>query len=403
MNSRSWLSSLVLVTCSLLLFQNCTAPTDVDSDSALASAAATIDFAYDAKINEIGYMSCSTMAAGTYDTSAYFSLRAGAYDNNAVLGLSSDNGGLRATDAYLALEAKKPQTMQSALLTASPANSSTVMQLSIRHLGDLQNIASSSSSPVANRDYFNMLDGLDVSGVSTSIVALGSGQRLKYLTNGTVQGTRFEGSLYFTDSETLAASIRNYLKGDTYALGLTFTDQSATNSSPTSARSSKTVWPTTSTANTSRDVYGRGYHLQFMQPTGAQSAYDSTVLLSVSEQDFHTLTDRSAAWNCTDLAFKIIRPEDAAAQGCNKHADPLVPSKLLKIARNVLRYEDWYIDMDNMCIVTKKGGTGCYGANTYVQYDLSKACTPNPASNNQNVAANFACLAMASVCYKTTN
>ena len=390
----------VLLSLSLLLFQNCTQPT-IPEDTA-STFSDKLAFAYDAKLNQIAYMSCSTMAGTTYDKSAYYTLRAGAYDNNAALGLTKDNGGLRVTPAYMTSVQNRLAADQWGLLSQSAANTGTIAQLSIRHLNDLQNIETAAGgSGIADSDYMNMFQELGPSGVSIALVGLQPTKRLKYLTDGTVQGSRLEGSLYFMDSETLASSVRNNLNGDTYALGLTYTDMTATSTSNIAARSSATTpLPTPTNANPNRDIYGRGFHIRFAKLAGSDTAYPVNLMDSITEQDFHTTTDREGQWNCSSLRFKIVRAEDAPAQNCQSQPDPANAPALLKIARNSLRYEDWFIDMNHMCIVPKKNSSGCYGPNAYVQYDTTLGCTPNPTTNNPQIDTNMACAAYASICFR---
>ncbi len=382
----------------LLVFQNCTQP-GIPDETNLKSEADRLDFAYDAKLNQIGYMSCSSVAVGSFDTSAYFSYRAGAYDNRDTLGLTDDNGGLRLTDTYLNYVSSKTPDGRWGILAESKANAATVMQLAIRGSGNLQAVVSSSGAAKSNEDFQNLLEELGPTGISKALVELPPGRRLRYLTNGSVYGSRMEASIYFTESETMAESVRSGLNQDNYSLGLTFTDMASTGSNEHAARSHGTVFEG-SNVNPNRNVYGRGYHLRFTKIPNSHSSYPSNVLQAVTEQDYSDLSDRQGTWNC-GLRFKIIRAEDAATFGCAMNADPAVPAKDLKLARNILKHEDWYIDMSKMCIVPKKNGRGCYGDYKYIQYDLARECTPNPATNNATVDANMACMAYASICYRS--
>lgn len=390
---------------SVTLFQNCTAPAEVDNDSMLKQEADKLDFAYDTKLNQIGYMSCANLAAGTYDSSAYFSYRAGAYDNNATLGLSTDNAGIKLKDEFFQAVRSRSLDMKWGILSESAANKSTIPQLAIRGIGNLQSVQTSAGTAVANQDYQNMLEELGVSGISKQLVQLEDGKRMKYLTNQTILGSRLEGSLHFGASETAAASVRNGLNGDSTMLTVTYSDMKASSSIEYSARSPATAFPETSTANLNRDVYGRGYHLRFTKPQNSHANYPVNQLQAVTEQDLHDLSDREGAWNCTDLRFKIIRPADAAGQGCRMQPDDLAyptQRKLMKIVRNMLKYEDWWVDYENRCIIPKNtANPGCYGSNKIIQYDLTKECTGNPATNNALVEANKACLSFASICYRT--
>lgn len=391
----------------ITLFQNCTAPAEGDGESAMKKAAENLDFAYDGKLNQIAHMSCANLAEGSYNASAYFSYRAGAYDNNAVLGLSEDNGGIRLNEQFLNAVKNRSAEMKWGLLSESPANQATIPQLAIRPIGNLQAVqsASSSGSARANIEYQNMLEELGLSGISKKLTELPDGQRMKYLTNQTVGGSRMEGSLHFGTNETPAAFVRNGLNSDTLMLTLTYTDMKAATSIEYAARSEATVRPETSTANLNRQVYGRGYHLRFTKPNGSNAIYPVNQIQAITEQDLHDLSDRLGTWNCSELRFKIIRPADAAAQGCRMLPDDLAyptSRKLMKVVRNMLKYEDWWVDYENKCIVPKNTSEpGCYGPNTIIQYDLSKECVVNPSTNNALVEKNKACLAYTTICYRT--
>src|ERR1035437_9032143 len=78
----------------LALYQNCAQDPATDSLNSASSYEEGLPFAYDAKIDTLAYMSCSEMAAGSYDPRAYFSFRAVAYN--------SATGGLGMTPAFRA-------------------------------------------------------------------------------------------------------------------------------------------------------------------------------------------------------------------------------------------------------------------------------------------------------------
>jgi len=154
-----------------------------------------------------------------------------------------------------------------------------------------------------------------------------------------------------------------------------------------------------STANPSRSIFGRGFGITFRQPN-AQPLYTQfpTVALgSVNEVNLLNSSDRTGmgTWACpTSLQFRIVRSQDLTVAGanCRTVPDPANPTFEQGIARNSLRYEDWFIDFDNRCIVPKKAGNGCYGTIDQVKYAMGDTCTPGVSP---------ACVAYASVCYRT--
>jgi hypothetical protein len=370
-------------------FQNCSNPIPVDSDKVAAEAAAKVEFAYDATIDQITYMSCAVAEPGTFDAGAYFSFRFGSYRN----------AGLRLNEAFRTANGKKPVDKQAELLSESPANTLTSVQVAIRDRKNFQTMYTSTGTAVRGQDYVNVLEPLGTLDLSDLLVKLDPAQRIKYLRNGTVFGARMEGSLYFTKNPTLAGSIRRNLINDaTFALTYSHTPSGATND--TMARSPASVYEG-STANPNTQVYGRGFNMNFGQPVvGASPSnanFPNVILRDVTEMNLLNTTDRAglATWTCPDtLRFRIVRPEDVKANlaTCGMAPDPAVLTQDLAIIRNQLRVEDWYVDMINKCIVPKKAPATCYGsAVKVVQYDISQTC-------QEGVDA--ACVSFASVCYR---
>jgi hypothetical protein len=378
----------------VLSYQNCSQPPEVDTVSQLESEAAKVDFAYDATIDQIAYMSCAVSEVGTFDAGAYFSLRVGAYRL----------GGLRLNDTFRSQQGKKPPEKQATLLVASPANSATKVQFAIRKLDNFQMMYTSTGSSIHGQDYVNIFEPLGTLDLSDLLVRTDPASRLRYLRNGTVFGSRFEGSLYFTKNPTLAGSIRTALRNDAF-LAQTYAHTStgpsgSPSSSDTLARSPRDVIEGSS-ANPYTQVYGRGYYLKFAQPTvGAipsHANFPNVILREVSELNLMSSTDRTGlgTWTCPDtLRFRIARPEDVRANliACAMAPDPAVLTQELSIVRNQLRVEDWYVDMTNRCIVPKKSITACYGAGvTQVRYDITQTCTEG---------VDPACVSFASLCYR---
>lgn len=391
--ARLYRVSMAIVTAGVLVFlvigfQNCSQPVPVDSEAALASAAAKIEFAYDTSIDQISYMSCAMADNGTFDGSAYFSFRAGSYRN----------AGIRLSDSFRSTHGRKPPEKQSDLLSASPANTLTSVQFAVRQLANFQTLYTSSGTAVRGQDYVNVLQPLGTLEMSDTLVVQNTTARLRYLRNGTVYGARMEGSLYFTKNPTLSASIRTALRND--AMFAQTYSHSAGASADTFARSPRDVVEG-STANPNTQVYGRGYTLGFAQPTvgavASNANFPNVILSSVSELNLLNTGDRSglSTWTCPDtMRFRIARPEDVKAGriACAMNGDPAILSADLAIVRNQLRAEDWYVDMANRCIVPKKAPATCYGTSaTSVQYDITQTCTEGTGA---------ACVSFASVCYR---
>lgn len=379
----------------VLVYQNCSQSLETNGDSAFASEAAKVDFAYDAVPDQISYLSCAAAEVGTFDTSAYFSFRVGAYRM----------GGIRLSDAFRSNLGKKPLDRQVSLLAASPANTATNMQISIRRLDNFQMMYTSSGVAKIGEDFADVFERLGTEDLSDILVRLDPTARVRYLRNGTVYGSRFEGSLFFTKNPTLAGSIRSALKNDAF-LGLTYSQSpvdssgSSSGASSTLARSPRDVVEG-STANPNTQVYGGGFYIRFSQPTlggvAANANYPQNVLKEVSEFNLMNSTDMagSSTWTCPDaMKFRVVRPEDVKAGRitCAMVADPAVLTSDLAIVRNQFRVEDWYVDMVNRCVVPKKSPATCYGSGvTTVQYAINQTC---------NQGADPSCVHYGSVCYR---
>lgn len=388
---------LVLSAALLLVvaFQNCSQPPPNDEGDQLASEAEKVDFAYDAVPDQLSYLSCAAAEVGTFDTSAYFSFRVGAYRS----------GGLKLNDAFRVQQGKKPPEKQASLLTLSPANSSTSMQIAIRQRANFQVMYTSSGAAKNGEDYMSILEPLGTVDLSDILVRLEPSSRVRYLRNGSVYGSRFEGSLFYTKNPTLAGSIRTALKNDAF-LALTYSQQpsdaggGSSSATPTLARGPRDVTEG-STASPYTQAYGKGLYLSFAQPTqgatAAQANYPQNVIREVTEFNLLSSTDRTgtASWSCPDtMKFRVVRPEDVKAGRvvCAIAPDPAIPTADLLIVRNQFRVEDWYVDMTNRCIMPKKSPSTCYGSGvTTVQYAINQTCTEG---------GNPACVHYASVCYR---
>lgn len=371
----------------ILSFQNCTQPVPVEGESELQSQASKLDFAYDAFVDQISYMSCSGINPGSYDSGAYYTFRAGAYRS----------GGLKLRDAFRDGLSKKPVDVQVDLVTNSPANTNTILQLAVRDVNNFQSIRAMSGG-AAGEDYMNMLEPLGTSDMSYLLLTQDPAARMKYVRNGTVYGSRMEASLYFTHSFEATNSIRNYTTNNSY-LALTYSHAPAEggSNSETFARSPADVY-TDQKIDANRVAYGRGYQFRFTAPVVYPTFSQQPVMSEVREVNLENSTDRTGmgSWACPNsLQFRIVRAADLSKAGANcvMKPDPAVMSSELSLIRNTLRSEDWYVDLDNRCIIPKKSGTDCYGSAKEIKYNMGEAC--NPADPNA------ACVSFASICYRT--
>jgi len=421
---------LAVLVCSLLAFQNCSQPYEGDGLSANSKLAKKMDFAYDATIDQIAYMSCPALKDNA-DPDAFFSIRAGAYRS----------GGLKLKDEFFETYSKKLPERLIDLLHDSPANSGTVLQLAIRQVGALNNVVKNPGGPKAGIDYANLLATLGTYETNTHLVKTGldletgliTGVRTKYMrVTGFPRGARMEGSLNFGSSESIASSLRDgFFNTNKAILALTYTHASA-NGSPTDVRTPGLVFDDQPVEYDR--AYGTGFKLTFTKPEGAKGwpkrdikgdpipgteeiPYPTNILYSVEEYDLLNPGDKSKAgrWICPEnLRFRIVRNgADLADANCKRGPDPelskVSSSEALRIrlARNVLRVEDWYIDFnsrgprDGGCIIPKKDLGTCYGDLNYVQYNYTSTtgCDPHSTKESNGVKSPV-CLAWVSICYR---
>lgn len=414
-------------------FQNCTQPVDTGGADANSILAQKMDFSYEASLDQVAYMSCPLLK-GNFDTDAYFTFRAGAYRS----------GGLKLKDDFFDTYQKKTSDRMIELLTQSPANSHTALQVAIRQVGTLNSLVAN-GAPKANTDYQNMMMELGTSEMASWLVHNGwdeenkaiSGNMTRYMRDGSGRGAHMEATLQFGAAESVMSDVRdNFLNPGRAILAMTFVEPSQGGSSDTDVRSPSTIYslqnlqPTASPTPrpNSAVAFGTGLQLSFQQPPGAKGliekdslgnsivngrqlvAYPSNILSAVTERNLYPNdTRRVGVWTCpTSLRLRIVRADDLTEGGCQRVPDP-DPASLntaawaeFKIARNSLRVEDWYIDWAHKCIIPKKNGSSCYGELNYVQYDYLGwgGCDPN-STKESNSLKSPVCLAWASICYRT--
>lgn len=376
---------------SAVLLQNCTQPVAYDGPSELQKLAEELPFSYDAKIDQIAHLSCSDLKQDTnlsFSQSAYFTIRAGAYRT----------GGLQLNDAFYATAGRKPIDKQAEILSLSPANTQSVLQLSMRSRAGYQTLNTRTGSVIQGQDYSNMLAPLGEPGLSNQLVNLPQGSTIRHVRSGRAGGYRFEGDVLFTDSYQLWNDFKTKMNS-TFLLAMTYTQGGTGNDKDYSARAPADLGASTTPRD--RAVYGMGYELGFSVPAGRTTNYPYAVMQNVAEKSLETRAV-SGTWTCpSSLQLRVVRSEDAVAgslANCVKKVDPTnltgAEKFRLEIIRNSFRVEDWYVDLTNSCIIPKRVES-CYGpTTTAVAYPLGEACTVTGEVGKGH------CVAYASVCYR---
>lgn len=389
----TWKRAVVAAGLSALLASGCTSPVDTSDTDVVAAAAKTLDFSYDATVDQFTHMSCTNLTMSNplpYNGSAYFTYRTGAYYN----------AGVTLKDSFYTTLKKYAFDRQAEILAESAANTNTVLQFALRSRENRQAIkVRTGTSAVANQDYMNMLSELGDQDSALTFVRNPSGARIKHMRNGSVGGYALEGSLYFTQGAAAVQDTRDFAQGigagGAGMLAITYT-----NGSDFSARSAADV-VAGSKVNKTYSVYGRGYIPTFSQPAvaGLYSGYPKNVFSTMTETSLDgTTLSPAPVWSCpTSLQLRIVRAEDAGkvagAMDCVRKTDSVPMSAELKMVRNTLKVEDWYVDLDHKCIIPKHAGLGCYGTVTDIKYSMGDTCGTD-ANGNSN------CVQYASTCYR---
>lgn len=414
LKSRHFAFAAVILAC--LFFQNCDS-TSMDTQN---SSQSSMPFAYTPVVDTIAYMSCSDIASTGFEPRAYFSFRAGAY-NSATGGLAISN------DFYTETKNYDP-TDRGGLLSSSDANSGIYMNLSIRSAGNYQSLWATTSATQGN-EFDVFLPQLDSAQIEGPLASSANGQMVNYFP-GDQDKRLMEASLRFLQYENVAQDTRNNLDNRNAYLIAGFTStadpadqnlrspvdfnftcpsQLGENYNPYTHTCQTGPIPTVAPnplPNQQNEVFGIAYvpnDQMFALPQGYTGG-DRRVLSSsgLQEMDLTTGQIRASNWDCSQsYEFMIVRPEDKAAGTviCNATVDRYsntTQQAELNAIRRVLRVEDWWVDLDNRCVMPKGTGDYCYGqavdqaqaGMVTIQYGLS-SCVDNLAKAPFTVCPHF--------------
>ncbi len=378
-------------------FQNCSQKMARNSGG-LESVANKVDYAYDASLDQLAYMSCNELGSG-YDPEVYFTFRGGAYRS----------GGVMVKANYLTEIGKRSLEDKIQILNLSPAHGSTVFQLALRDQADFNSPYVSSGQGVLGKDFTNLyrtIASSDSYEIDKWLVE-NPDKTVRYSPSVSVRGDRFEGSLLFGESAILGNDVRNFLTSRGI-LALTSVEKGSLPRSPESLGDGSAA-----VGSSRSSVYGRGMYVKFRQPTvtGVNAQYPTYALDTVSEFNMLDRKDQSynKGWRCpASLQLKIVRPADAKGSdglnsaACNRGIDA-IGDKKTNLIRKSLRTEDWFLDLANRCVVPKKptAGRSCYGeAGVKVNYNVTQTCSPFAVvpDSNGNASVPFSCSHFVSIC-----
>lgn len=352
---------------SLGLYQNCAGVDDTGGVMTEASYEESLPFAYNAKIDTLAYMSCSEMQDGSFEPRAYFTFRAGAYN--------STTGGLAMTPAFRSATQYYSNTDRGNALAQSSNNANTLLTLSIRSRSNFQSLWATDQITAGGEidQFLPELDQSTVAGpfASLGVDASGNSKMVQYFP-GADEKRLMEASLRFLKYENVANDTRNNLGAGTSILVVGYSksgdimDQSLR--TPLDFPSDQAPAPNPG-ANTNAIAYGTGFLVPFSLPAGYASGVRRVLASSgLQEIDLATNKIQPSSWDCSqNYEFMVIRPEDKAANrvACNATVDR--PNGSAQVAalnaiRRVLRVEDWFVDLDNHCVIPKRTGDMCYGS-----------------------------------------
>lgn len=349
-SSISLIFGLVLIFC----FQNCSdldnsdliSLTDVEQD-----VLSNLPFAYDLKIDQMAYMSCSGSDARQDERS--FTIRAGGFFPGSGVGLRPNF-----TAAINGFNADaKVRSLQ-----ISERNDQAGAVMSIRPRSDLQNYVdpegASGEIPIA-RMMFREPQGLVLSNerVARQLMTLGPGSYLNYVAG--LPGLfpkSFDGSLRIAGNLDTEDSIRSILRNSHY---VSFNFAEPLGNQPEDrpysfVRSPYDTLTGDSRANTS--VYGLGYVLNFQQLDPFMVTTPPRVMTISSVVNLENTSNEPENWDCSER-FVVVRPEDASRitfnggtqQVCDTRPDTIPNSfneqRRWERIRNILPVEDWYVNL----------------------------------------------------------
>ena len=369
----------------ILFFQNCSDLNNAQSitlSEIQSQIFYNLPFAYNLKIDQISYMSCSGEGAANH--SSAYTLKAGGYFSGSGVGL---RGAYRSQVVRYGLES------QVLSLSVSARNQSSGVVMDIRRHDNLQNyfsIFSGSSTRPQDQLMFNELQGLylDSPHVARQLISLGGSSYLNYIKGlPGLYRKSFDGFIRMASNWTIERGVRESLR-DSYYLSFTFAhhrlDQPNFRGRRfTAVRSPYDFEVPSGDSRTQTSVFGLAYGLDFQQFDGRMRSTPSramTIQNSISLENSNILPE---TWDCRER-FVVVRPEDAmrlsfryaasdgtilSAQVCDTGSDK-IPTNASEAARwerirNILLVEDWYVSLYQPtsgrpgCIVPK-GNDFCY-------------------------------------------
>ncbi|UYL10668.1 hypothetical protein B9G69_008780 [Bdellovibrio sp. SKB1291214] len=342
--------------------------------SQMAAKITDIPFAFDGGFDQIAYNSCAE--SGTLpSSSAYYSIRAGAYQTGGITIPSSFYSYIDAnfSPIYPATSVTKAQYAE--YLGDSPANLNAMPVMAIRDRSNLASVYSSSGSLTLNTDVIAMADVLSSTYIMDTLLS-NRGSNVRYFPFSTNSRT-LEANMKFNSDQSMSQSLRDILQVQGQ-MTMSYLNDSVNIGSVMSA------------STTNKAVgYGRGYRFSFGQPVGVANGFTPlNVLQTLQEVDLST-GNVIQNWNCNRI-YKIYLNRDAAS--CAPHTEAQIAASAslrqeIEIVRRQFRADQWDVNVTQGCLVPKATVPSCYTENTVngvaqgVEYSAGASCY-NPLIGN---------------------
>lgn len=422
----------------ILTFQNCS---DLDNTSAITltdverSALLDLPFAYDMKIDQMAYMSCSGLYASQDARS--FTIKAGGYFPGSGVGLRSN---------YLSQIQNFNADARARSLGISTRNDQAGVVMSLRSRSNFQDYLDPASQsgeiPIAKM-MFDEAQGLLLSNerVAKQLIALGAGGNYLNYAAGLpgLFNKSFDGVLRIANDSVTEDQLRSILKNSHYiTLGYAEPLGLQPSSKPYSyLRSPYDTLSGDTRAKTS--IFGTGYVANFQQFDPVMTTSPPRVMTISNAVNLENNSFQSEQWDCSER-FVVVRPEDASrltfdltpanpndtvfAQVCDTRSDDVPLNSLEQLRwdriRNILPVEDWYVNLPSApsgvskpgCIVPKSSDF-CYdmselnpngNPNVKIAYysgeDLDDTTLGITYNKTCGPGTMFACPHIVTICYK---
>lgn len=416
----------------VLSFQNCA---DLDNSDVISltdverDVLSSLPFAYNLKIDQLAYMSCSGSFA--QDEKA-FTFKAGGFFPGSGVGLRSN---FSSQIQELNADAKVRS------LAISERNDQAGVVMAIRPRSNLQDYVDPSGASgeiTYAKMMFNEPQGLLLSNerVARQLMALGANSYMNYVAGiPGLANKSFDGIVRISSDSEVENDLRNMLRNSHY-LALNFAEPLGDQppGKPYSyVRSPYDTLSGDSRANTS--VFGLGYVLNFQQFDSHMTSSPQRAMTITNAINLENSVPESEQWDCSER-FVVVRPQDASrltfmtnssgglAQVCDTAGDRApanaTEQRRWDRIRNILPVEDWYVTLPATftsgikpgCIVPKGNVDFCYGedvlndtqSNIRVAYyrneDLDMDSVNINYNGNCGPGTHFVCPHIVTLCYK---